>query len=199
MSILDEHPTDSDSHHFDEIANALLDQGDMLSPSELHGCLCGLLGGGLKGDTAALVASMEATLGISLHGNLVDSASQLYTAILSALGDGDLDFNPLLPDDAFELSERIDGMASWCRGFLGGYAQARVSAETTGDAVAPDSAEVLRDFAAIAQASSEKEEGESEDDGERDYEELFEYLRVAAMNVMLDAGIDSAGAELGSD
>ncbi|MEM1402036.1 MAG: UPF0149 family protein [Pseudomonadota bacterium] len=199
MSILDEHPTDSDSHQFDEIANALLDQGDMVSPSELHGCLCGLLGGGLKGDTAAMVAAMEATIGISLHGSLVDAVSQLYTAILSALGDGDLDFNPLLPDDAFELGQRVDAMASWCRGFLGGYAQARVSAEATGDAVAPDSAEVLRDFAAIAQANSEGEEGESVEDIERDFEELFEYLRVAAMNVMLDAGIEAAGAELGSE
>ena len=61
-------------------------------------------------------------------------------------------------------------MASWCRGFLSGFAQARVDADRAGAGVATDSAEALRDFAAIAQAASDDDESEG-DERERQYEE----------------------------
>jgi uncharacterized protein YgfB (UPF0149 family) len=196
LSILDPHPGDPDAANFDDLANALLEQGELISPSELQGCICGLLGGGLRGPEEGLLSAVEQTLNLSLHGSLADSALALRAGIVNPIVDGDLDFRLLLPDDSFDLAERISAMSNWCRGFLSGYAQARVSAERQGDAVAPDSAESLRDFAAIAQAADP--EGEDENEAEEHYEELYEYLRVAAMNVLMDAGIgeaDEAGSE----
>lgn len=161
----------------------------MLSPAELHGCLCGLLGGGFGGDGHALLAELEQTLDAPLHGTLADEVMGLYRAVRASVEDGEFDFQPLLPDEDLELSQRVAAMASWCRGFLSGYAQARVRADAQGAAVAPDSAEALRDFAAIAQAGlGGEDEDQSEDDLERQYAELLEYLRVAAMNVILDGG-----------
>lgn len=189
MSILDDHPADAGAIQFEELANALLEQGHMQSPAELHGCLCGLLGGGFAGSDDDFLAALEKTLDLSLHGSLVDNVVSMRQAVTAALAEGDFDFSPLLPDDDIELSQRTEVMASWCRGFLSGYAQARVVEGATSEAVAPDSAEVLRDFAAIAQAGGDPEEDESEDDAETHYEELVEYLRVAAMNVLLDAGV----------
>lgn len=174
---------------FDELANALLEQGELFSPAELHGCLCGLLGGGLKGASEELLAELERTLDIALHGELADAVTQLYDGVKNSLEDGDFDFQLLLPDDDVEITQRVAAMASWCRGFLSGYAQARVSANAQSEAVAPDSAEALRDFAAIAQAGADDEENESEDDQERQYFELMEYLRVATMNVLMDGGL----------
>ncbi|EED31876.1 hypothetical protein NOR53_3369 [gamma proteobacterium NOR5-3] len=188
MSILDPHPADSISAFFDDLANALLEQGEMLSPAELHGCLCGLLGGGLRGGEAALLAELEQTLDIALHGSLADDVASLRTTAIESLGEGSFDFQPLLPDDELELSQRIEAMAQWCRGFLSGYAQARVKSEGQGEAVLPDSAEALRDFAAIAQAAVDDDDQDS-NAAEDAYYELLEYLRVAAMNVMLDAGV----------
>lgn len=186
VSILDSHPADGGSVHFDEVANALLDQGELVSPSELHGTLCGLLGGGFAGDDAALLAQLESTLDVALHGSLADFALTLRADAVSSTTTGDLDFTLLLPDDDLELPQRIAAMAIWCRGFLSGFAQARVSADAASDAVAGDSAEALRDFAAVAQAASDDDEGD-EREREDHYLELLEYLRVAAMNVLLDA------------
>ncbi|MFT4767267.1 MAG: hypothetical protein ACI8RN_000392 [Glaciecola sp.] len=188
LSILEPHPGDSFGGLFDELANSLLEQGEMLSPAELHGCLCGLLGGGFRGGEEALLAELEQTLDLSLHGALADGVATLRSAAIESLGEGSFDFHPLLPEEELELSQRIEAMAQWCRGFLSGYAQARVKSEGQGEAVLPDSAEALRDFAAIAQAVEDDDEQDS--NAEEDaYYELLEYLRVAAMNVMLDAGV----------
>lgn len=186
MSILDAHPSDVAASRFDDIANALLEQGQLLSPAELHGCLCGLLGGGLEGDDSALVVQLEATLDTVLHGPLVDDIASLRAEALDAVTDGNFDFVLLLPDDELELEQRIAALAGWCRAFLSGFAQARVADKAASDAVATDSAEALRDFAAIAQAAGDDDEG---DDAEREdhYLELLEYVRVAAMNVLMDA------------
>ncbi|GAB5412731.1 MAG: YecA family protein [Congregibacter sp.] len=188
MSILDQHPGDEAGVHFDEIANALLEQGELFSPAELHGCLCGLLGGGFRGDTEGMLAELEATLNIQLHGQLADDIGQLFLQVKGSIDDGDFDFQLLLPEDDVDITQRVAAMASWCRGFLSGYAQARVSANAQSEAVAPDSAEALRDFAAIAQAGANDDEPQSEDEEERQYCELLEYLRVATMNVLMDGG-----------
>ena len=192
MSILDPHPGDAGAISFDEVANALLEQGELVSPAELHGCLCGLLGGGFQGDDDALLTQLEKTLDTSLHGALADAVSDLRRAAVESVTEGDFDFLLLLPDEDLELTQRIEAMASWCRGFLSGFAQARVSADAAGQAVATDSAEALKDFAAIAQAAADDDE---EDLAEREdhYFELLEYLRVAAMNVLMDAQADSPG------
>jgi uncharacterized protein YgfB (UPF0149 family) len=195
LSILDPHPADGGMVSFDELANALLEQGEIVSPAELHGCLCGLLGGGFEGDDDALLEQVGKTAGASLHGELADALVTLRREAIDSITEGNLDFELLLPDDGLELSQRIDAMANWCRGFLGGFAQARVEADRAGAAVATDSAEALRDFAAIAQAASDDDEAD-EDEPERHYEELLEYLRVAAMNVLLDAAAHSGDAAL---
>lgn len=190
MSILDPHPGDPAAVQFDELANALLEQGEMVSPAELHGCLCGLLGGGVGNDPETLLAELESTLDLSLHGDLADAARSLHAELIECLSEGSFDFQPLLPGDDLELPQRTIAMAGWCRWFLSGYAQARVQAGAQGKAVAPDSAEALRDFAAIAQAGSEEDDARDEDDAEADYIELLEYLRVAALNVLTDASME---------
>ena len=187
MDFLDPHPSDGDALAFDEAANALLEQGELLSPSELHGCLCGLLGGGANAQQELVLAALEETLKISLHGVLADLVNNALAQVVECLESGDCDFNPLLPDDSVDLDERVDSLALWCKGFLSGFAQARVKERTQAEAVAPDSAEALRDFAAIAQAENE----DGDESSESEYFELVEYTRVAAMNVLLDAGVSA--------
>ncbi|MEE4277138.1 MAG: UPF0149 family protein [Halieaceae bacterium] len=186
MSIFDPHPRDASAAPFDEVANAMLEQGEVLSPSELHGCLCGLLGGGFDDEGAAILARLEKTLDTSLHGPLADMVITLRDEALLSVTEGEFDFSLLLPEDDLELEQRIAAMAGWCRGFLSGFAEARVNSNAAAKAVATDSAEALKDFAAIAQAASDDKESEPEE-REGHYLELLEYLRVAAMNVIMDA------------
>ena len=90
-----------------------------------------------------------------------------------------------MPDDDEDLAIRTESLAAWCRGFLAGYAQGKVSTGATGAAVAEDSAEALKDFAAIAQAALDDDQDEEE--SENSYAEIVEYLRFAALNVVMDS------------
>ncbi|MEM6485987.1 MAG: UPF0149 family protein [Pseudomonadota bacterium] len=188
MDFLEPHPSDDSPISFEQLANALLAQGEFFSPAELHGGLCGLLGGGITNDPSVLIANLEQTLDLELRGEASELLGELGSRIVSSVGSGDYDFYPLLPDDSVDLDQRIDALAGWCRGFLSGYAQGRIGQQTQAEAVAPDSAEVLKDFAAIAQADSDA----NDQDGESDFFELLEYVRVAAMNVLADTGIDES-------
>jgi uncharacterized protein YgfB (UPF0149 family) len=170
---------------FDEIANHLLEQGEQVSPSELHGCLVGLLGSLGRVSADAALAGLNQALGLDLHGELADQILQLHEVTAAAVEDETFDFHPLVPDDDVELAQRTLALAAWCRGFLAGYAQGKVSGGQTGAAVAVDSAEVIKDFAAISQATLEDEQ--DEDEAEQDYAEILDYIRFAALNVVMDS------------
>lgn len=174
----------SDLPDFDELANHLFDQGIQSSPSELHGCLAGLLGGGAGHEASDGLAGLGKALAIDVHGELADGLQQMYARTAASAESEKLHFHPLLPGDETELAQRAQALADWCRGFLSGFAQARVTSGLTEAGVAADSAEALRDFAAIAQAGAEDDDP---DDAEHAYAELVEYLRVAAMNVIADS------------
>ncbi len=183
----DDAPGDGELFDFDEIANQLLEQGLETSPSELHGCISGLLAGGGDQRAEAGLAGLERALELSLHGELAERLLQLYRVTAAALQDEEFDFHPLLPDDNTAIEERTEALAGWCRGFLAGYADA--SAGPAGS----DSSEILRDFAAIAEAGvdpqAEQEESESS------LAELVEYLRFAALNVFMDSLPGETGDE----
>ena len=155
----------------------------MTTPSEVHGALCGLLCGGFGGAAGDALAELEKTLDLPLVGAAAERIEAIYSEAAAQLAAGDFDFEPMLPDDSVELAQRVLAMAAWCRGFLGGYAQARVSDNSADQPVAADTAEVLRDFAQIAQAAAEA----PDEDAEQEFTELLDYMRVAAMNVMADS------------
>ena len=69
--------------------------------------------------------------------------------------------------------ERAAALGQWCQGFLSGFGLTRRAYSLSDEAN-----EVLRDLAAIAQVQDALEESE---DGESDYMEVMEYLRVAPM------------------
>jgi len=79
----------------------------------------------------------------------------------------------LLPGDDAPLSERAVALGQWCQGFLGGFGMTARDGALSAEAM-----EVLQDLAAIAQVQSALEESE---DGENDYMEVMEYLRVAPL------------------
>lgn len=169
---------------FDEIAGHLIEQGEQTSPSELHGCLTGLLAAGAVGEPAAGLAGLNETLQVELHGELAELMLQLYSVTLAALEDEEFDFHPLLPDDETELDLRVMALGFWCRGFMAGYARATRAAGSGDSSLPGDSAEILRDIALIGQAGVD--EDLPEEDSEGNYAEIVEYLRFAALNVFMD-------------
>jgi uncharacterized protein YgfB (UPF0149 family) len=170
----------------DDIADQLLEQGLSTPPSQLHGCLCGLLAAGMPPQQEAGLAGLNQALDLDLHGELAGQMMQLYSITALALEDDEFDFAPMLPDDSCELTVRTAALAAWCHGFLAGYARAVALAGRQQDPVSADSGEILRDLAIIAQAAVD--ETAEEEESENSYAELVEYIRVAALNAFMDSG-----------
>jgi hypothetical protein len=176
-----------DMPSWEEAANALFDAGLTVNPSELHGTLVGLLASGFAPEEDAhlekTVAATERALAVDLSGATVDLLGRMNLATLSAVRDSDYAFYPLLPGDDDSFEERLLSVGRWATGFITGYTQGVSAGQGGNSAVAPDTAETLRDFAAIAQVDSNVDDS---DDAERDLEELIEYLRFAALNSVQD-------------
>jgi uncharacterized protein len=170
---------------FNEFADHLLDQGLLASPSQLHGCLCGLLGAGAPAQPEYGLDALAQALDLDVHGELASRIMQLYTVTEAALRDEQFTFLPLLPDEEEEIASRTAALASWCEGFLAGFAYATAAADSNGSALTQETGEILRDIGAMAQA--EPAADESEDEAEDSYIELVEYLRVAVVNVFMDS------------
>jgi uncharacterized protein len=188
--MFEQRPDEADPIDFDEFADHLVEQGQQVSPAEIHGCMCGLLAAGGSDEAEWGLDQVGAALDLVLHGELAELSLRLYRVSSAALDDEEFDFYPLLPDDEADIAVRVGALASWCRGFLAGFAGTGAGGGTLAD----DSAEILKDFRAIAEAEVDEESPEEE--SEESYAELVEYLRFAAFNVYLDSrvrGADQAG------
>jgi uncharacterized protein YgfB (UPF0149 family) len=183
---------------FEELANQLVEQGLAASPSDLHGCLSGLLASGASHEAEAGIAGLNEALELDLHGELAEQVMALYSATAQSLQNDEFDFYPLLLDDDADIFSRTSALAGWCRSFLAGYARGSASRSSLLDAPPGDSSEILRDLAAIAEA--DLEELAEDEECERSYAELMEYIRFAALNAYADSVLDAAGdpaAEVG--
>ena len=173
---------------WDDAADSLFNAGQTLNPSALHGAMAGLLGAGFSPNNehhfAATVAALEKSLAIDLTGELVDFVSRLSLATLSAIQDADYTFQPLMPEDDGSLEERLLSIAEWSRGFLSGFTQGITLREAAGEPIPTMTAGARKDMAAIAQV--ETEEADSED-AEPQLEDIIEYIRFAAINIVNEA------------
>ena len=160
---------------FDQDADLFLIEGIDLPPSQWHGCIVGLLVSGLRADD--LLAAMGHALQESITGDLMIASEQSAKASLRALRDPNYGFSPLIPDDDDELELRSEALASWCEGFLQGFAAGVAGS----DQISTDAAEILRDMAQIARL--EVDSTSDIDEQESDFIELVEYVRVVVLNL----------------
>jgi uncharacterized protein len=160
---------------FDQVADLFLIEGIDLPPSQWHGCIVGLLVSGLRADD--LLAAMGHALQESITGDLMIASEQSAKASLRALRDPNYGFSPLIPDDDDELELRSEALASWCEGFLQGFAAGVAGS----DQISTDAAEILRDMAQIARL--EVDSTSDIDEQESDFIELVEYVRVVVLNL----------------
>ena len=156
------------------------------SASGFHGFLCGRLSSGPV-EMQDLVTS--STQWLTLQEEAAEAAEEplktFYEEALSNLQDISFLFKPLLPDDELPLAERLVAVGDWCSNYISGVGEG-MGAEF---AVSAEGKEALEDLAAIGQISTEFD---FDEDGERDYQELVEYIRIAVQLVFsdLDSEID---------
>ncbi len=119
----------------EQIKTNLVTLGSELSPSEVHGTLCGVLCG--RNDItlhewlllALLTDSDDALQAVKDRELLLDAISDsfkpFFIATISALADNNLNFHPLLPDNG-DAAVRLLAISEWAQGFLMGLTLAGV-------------------------------------------------------------------------
>lgn len=149
-------------------------RGLALGPAELHGSLCGYLcGGGIPQPGRWLEQ-----LCIDAEG-LTDAAGpdleSLRRSTIALLDDPELRFSPLLPEADSAMAGRVQALAQWCGGFLGGFGLSGAGEREPGS---PEGGDALRDIERIAQFGYEA--GDEEED-EAAFAEILEYVRMAVI------------------
>ena len=154
-------------------AALLASSGHPVSPAELHGLLLGRSCAGAGFDIDAWLVDAAELLGGAPQDNVRQALIGLQEMVKGELAGEDIAIVLLLPSDDAPLSERALALGQWCQSFLTGFGLVAGDRALSGEAM-----EVLQDMAAIAQIQDSLDESE---DGETDYMEVMEYLRVAPL------------------
>lgn len=165
----------------EELAAVLLRLNTACTASELHGVLTGLLAGGARLNRSMLQKVLEAhaEADSAFSDEVVAQLWQLHLKTLEDLGESELVFSPMIPEDDDDLGHRVTALADWCQGFLVGFGTAvrpsdtRVHEESVRD--------TLQDIVHVANVDPS-----AQDDDEGDefaYAELYEFVRMAAIHL----------------
>ena len=147
--------------------------GHSVSPAELHGHLLGRSCAGAGFDADAWLVEAAELLAGEPQDNVRNALIGLQEMVKGELTSDDMTVVLLLPTDDASLPDRATALGEWCQGFLAGF-----GLNYRDNALSIEGKEVLQDLAAIAQVQDALEESE---DGESDYMEVMEYLRVAPL------------------
>ncbi|MFZ5561477.1 MAG: UPF0149 family protein [Pseudomonadota bacterium] len=165
----------------EELASALARLNSACSASELHGLVTGLLAGGarLNRKTLQKVLETHAEADQAIDEEVMAALWHMQLQTLEELGDSELAFAPLLPDDDEDLEARVAALAEWCQGFLVGFGTAVRPADTRlhGETVR----ETLQDIVHVSNVEASAQDNDPAD--ESAYAELYEFLRVAVITL----------------
>ena len=167
---------------FHQFANAMVTIGALGSPSGLHGWLTGYLSTGARLTDAQWQQEAESYLETPepLPKPVQSLMTVFYGWVLKGLENESMNFTLFLPEsDDCELSQQVDAMAQWSKGFLDGFGAAGKFSGKLDD----DTKEVLQHFDAFSQV--ELTADDSPEDSEDLLHELVEHARVAALTVFL--------------
>ena len=174
---------------FEQLEDLFFELQVKADPSGFHGFLCGrLCCGTLPLET--LVQASTSWLGLNEEQaeSAVNPLRDFYEDALTSLEDISFLFKPILPDDELPLPERLVAIGAWCSNYISGLGEG-MSGEFE---VSEDAKEALQDIAAIGQVSVDFD---GEEDGERDYAELVEYIRIAVQLIFTDLHPEAGPSE----
>ncbi len=172
---------------YDELDTLLRAAGASSSPSEVHGVLAGVLCApegaenawpGLilddSMDGGGRAASGTAADDVAAGALLLERLAELLAQTRAMLADTDFGFAPLLPGEAGSLTQQLEGLTDWCRGFLLGFS---AGGDRELRVLSPEAREFLEDMVRMSDAELEAEGSDAEGEA-RALAELVEYLRA---------------------
>ena len=179
--------------NFFELNERLLNLGTVNTPSEVHGLICGQLVSGKKLTDEEWLEQVVKHMDIE-HVELSEDDSlaiqQINRDTQSDFASDELVFSPLLPEDESTLIRRTQELGHWCEGFLHGLGLSGLAGETK---LSSEASDVIRDLAQISQVELEEEEqpAEQDEENERAFFELVEYVKIAVLNIYAELSGDS--------
>lgn len=170
---------DSGYEELDLIANRL---GSTATVARVQGVLAGTL--------CAATPALPAALGplLALHGPLGNEDRRELQAgadlVALSLRDPEFGFSPFLPDDGAALPARAAALADWCDAFIEGFSAAMAG----GDAgeLSAETEEILGDLGAIAGGLDPESLDADDEDDERDYWQIAEFVRIAVISIFAE-------------
>jgi len=171
--------------NIEQIKADLIKLGSELSPSEVHGTLCGILCG--KGDInlhewlslTLFRADDDTSKAVNARELLLEAIAESFKSFfletLRALSDNNLNFYPLLPDDESETI-RLAAIAEWAQGFLMGLSLAGIKdfSDYPGEVK-----EFIEAMASIATVDDYELAGDDSD--EEAIIEFIEFIRIGVL------------------
>ncbi len=162
---------------FQTVADALQHAHARTNAAETHGMLCGFISAGKMMDGKSWIEPILGEYKTDDKGKadrqvLLD----LYQHSANKLQAMEFDFQLLLPDDEEQLQLRAEALSHWCQGYLMGLNLAGIDIY---QGVSNDSKEALHHFQEIAKLDYDAIEINQDD--ERAYYEVMEYVRMAVL------------------
>ena len=155
----------------------------LTSSSELHGMFCSYIcAKHLAKNKTQFLRTLEG-LSQSQQSSVKEKRDleKRFELNQSQLEEADFAFQLLLPDDKTALSERLQALGEWCLGFGNGIKLLEVDLS---DEKLTEVQDAILYFAEIA--NIDYNSAEENEDSERDYMELVEYIRMAVIMIKCD-------------
>lgn len=162
----------------------LLEQHNMVvTPAEVHGVICGLIGGGMAQNDARWQQHFNALLndGFGLPSEVQKAVNLLFSRVHDdLLNQGP--FELLMPDDDEPLDERLEAMMEWAGAFLAafGVVQQELNKAST------ELQEMIQDISSITRVSSDFDQEDEE--SEVAFVVLYEHLKLGVTLVFEEFG-----------
>jgi uncharacterized protein YgfB (UPF0149 family) len=164
--------------HYEQIQQVLTQAHSLTDAAEAHGTLSGCL-------CATVAYRFEDWMLEILPEGTADPGTtqvlfELFQSTSLDLGDAQMDFAPLLPDDDEPIETRAAALGAWCQGFLYGLGTSSLSDATQ---LPGDVGEVVRDLTEITHVAADSAENLESNEGA--YAELVEFVR-AGVQLLFD-------------
>lgn len=178
--------SENNLHSYDRLTEFFEQHGILSNASEVHGILTGMVAGGasLKGDDWLLLLSDLINEGQQFPPAVREKLEEMANDITVGMSDPDLSYQMVLPGDHQPLYERLQALIAWVQSFLVGFGVN----QTNLAGLSADLREAIDDMVEIAKLDFAIDD---EEDAERAYFEIVEYLRISAVLCFTELGQNS--------
>ena len=155
---------------------------------QLHGILSGCLVAGAPDQAENYLRSLILNRSGPEVREATNTLFSLITITQAWLTNFGFEFHLLLPEDTSLLPERLESFACWCQGFMKGLDMGDLSVDDIDNEDVLEAIGHIDDFADMDAADFDYEE-----DDEKAYFEITEYVRLSVLHIFCDLNETEGG------